>query len=88
MSIGKSGKYLEKRLPAQSWQKLLSTYADGSYEGMWKALFAAGDLFRDTAKYVAEHLHYEYPEQEDRRVTEYLKLVQSLPSDATEIYPT
>jgi aminoglycoside 6-adenylyltransferase len=88
VSIGKNGKYLEKRLSPHSWQRLLSTYADGTYEGMWKALFAAGDLFRDTAKFVGQHLHYEYPEQDDRRVTEYLKLVQNLPSDAIEIYPT
>ncbi|TPG69053.1 aminoglycoside 6-adenylyltransferase [Brevibacillus laterosporus] len=86
VSIGKSDKYLEKHISEQSWQELLSTYADGSYDGTWKALFAMGNLFRSTAKYVADHLHFRYPQEEDQRVTAFLKHTQYLPSDATEIY--
>ncbi|RAL24185.1 aminoglycoside 6-adenylyltransferase [Thermoflavimicrobium daqui] len=86
VSIGKNGKYLERYLSKQNWNDLLSTYANGSYEGTWKALFAMGSLFRRTAKYVADHFHYEYPHEEDQHVTNYLKHVQSLPPDATKIY--
>jgi len=78
VSIGKSGKYLEKYLSPQSWQELLATYADGSYAGVWNSLFAMGNLFRHTAQYVAEHWNYEYNEEEDRRVTFYLKHVEKL----------
>jgi aminoglycoside 6-adenylyltransferase len=86
VSVGKSGKYLEKYLSEKSWQELLSTYADGSYEGTWKALSAMGNLFRSTAKYVAAHLNYEYPQEEDERVTAYLKHIETLSPKATEIY--
>ncbi|TDF94763.1 aminoglycoside 6-adenylyltransferase [Paenibacillus piri] len=86
VSTGKNGKYLDNYLSEQSWQQLLSTYADGSYKSTWNALLAAGALFRSTAKYVADHFHYEYPHEDDRRVTEYLKHVQQLPPDAAEIY--
>ncbi|MED1789132.1 aminoglycoside 6-adenylyltransferase [Brevibacillus laterosporus] len=86
VSVGKNGKYLEKYLSKQSWESLLSTYADGSYEGTWKALFTMGNLFRSTAKYVANHLHYKYPQEEDQRVTAFLKHVQTLPLHATNIY--
>lgn len=67
-STGKCGKYLEKFLSDKSWQELLSTYADGSYEGIWEALFVMGNLFRSTAHYVASHMNYEYPHEEDQRV--------------------
>jgi aminoglycoside 6-adenylyltransferase len=86
VSIGKCGKYLEKYLSDKSWQELVSTYPDGSYEGTWKALFAMGDLFRSTAEYVADHLNYEYLQDEDKLVTSFLKHIEKLSPNATEIY--
>jgi aminoglycoside 6-adenylyltransferase len=86
VSIGKCGKYLEKYLSDKSWQELVSTYPDRSYEGTWKALFAMGDLFRSTAVYVADHLNYEYLQDEDKLVTSFLKHIEKLSPNATEIY--
>lgn len=87
LSVGKNGKYLENYLPENRWQQLLRTYPSGDYEEVWNALFTAGDLFRRTAREVAEHLKYEYPAEDDRRVTDYLQHVRVLPRDATEIFP-
>lgn len=86
VSVGKNGKYLEKYLPEQSWKELLSTYAAGSYESTWNALFAMGTLFRRSAVYVADHFQFTYPYEEDQRVTEYLIHVQNLSPDADKIY--
>ncbi|MGA3513578.1 aminoglycoside 6-adenylyltransferase [Lactiplantibacillus plantarum] len=46
-------------------------------------MFTMGALFRRTAQDVARHLKFEYPLEEDRRVTDYLKRVQNLPRNAT-----
>ncbi|MEC0333196.1 aminoglycoside 6-adenylyltransferase [Paenibacillus sp. FSL R5-0527] len=78
LSTGKNGKYLEKYLPKQSWLALMSTYPQGTYDAVWHALFTALDLFRGTAKEVAEQLNYEYPLDDDRNVTAYLKRVQQM----------
>lgn len=78
LSTGKNGKYLEKHLPKQDWLALMSTYPEGTYEGVWGALFVTLDLFRSTAKEVAERLNYEYPLDDDRNVTAYLMRVQQL----------
>jgi aminoglycoside 6-adenylyltransferase len=86
VSVGKCGKYLESYLSEKDWQELLSTYPGGSYKDVWRALFAMVNLFRRTAIFVADHLHYEYPHEEDKRVTEYLKQVERLPRDATKIF--
>lgn len=76
VSIGKSGKYLEKFLSKGSWERLLSTYADGSYQSVWRALFTMADLFRDTASFVADRMNFDYPIDEDQRVTTYLRQIE------------
>ncbi|AZU62152.1 aminoglycoside 6-adenylyltransferase [Neobacillus mesonae] len=85
VSIGKSGKYLEKFLPEDIWRDLMSTYPNGEYENVWNALFSMINLFRTTAQSVAESLNFQYPHHDDNRVTKYLKLVKELPSNAVEI---
>ncbi|NMB24652.1 MAG: aminoglycoside 6-adenylyltransferase [Firmicutes bacterium] len=86
LSTGKFGKYMEKYLPTESWQALLATYGDGSYEGTWQALFVACDLFRDTGQTVSVHLGYQYPSGDDKRVTAHLRHVYELPWGATKMY--
>ncbi|WP_440897019.1 aminoglycoside 6-adenylyltransferase [Amphibacillus sp. Q70] len=76
VSIGKSSKYLEKFLSKENWERLLSTYGDGSYQSIWRALFVMGDLFRDTASFVADKMGFEYSIDEDQRVTTYLKQIK------------
>lgn len=85
LSTGKNGKYLERHLPKQNWLALMSTYPGGTYEDVWDALFAVLDLFRSTAKEVAERLNYEYPLDDDRNVTAYLMRVQQLEPGASSI---
>jgi aminoglycoside 6-adenylyltransferase len=85
VSIGKNRKYLERYMPQSDWQKLMSTYPNGTYEGVWAALFAMIDLFRSTAKEVAKYVQVEYPLEEDQGVTNYLKRVEKLPPDAVSL---
>ena len=86
VSPGKLGKYFQKYLEPELWDMLLKTFADASYENTWDALFATCDLFRRVAIPIAEHFGFEYPFEDDRRVTSYLKHIRSLPKDAKEIY--
>lgn len=83
---GKYGKYFEKYLESDLWERLLDTYAAGSYEQSWQALFEMGELFRNTALLVAEHFGYDYPQGDDERVSAHLRHVMDLPRDAEEMY--
>jgi len=85
---GKLGKYFQKYLEPELWESLLRTYSDASYENTWEALFTTCDLFRRTAIPIAEHFGFEYPFDDDRRVTAHLKYIRSLPGDAQELYPS
>ncbi len=83
---GKLGKYFQKYLEPELWEMLLKTYADGSSEHTWDALFAMGDLFRIAALRVAGHFGFEYNQTEDRNMTAHLRHVRALPRDAREMY--
>jgi aminoglycoside 6-adenylyltransferase len=86
INSGNLGKYFQKYLEPYLWEMLLKTYADGSYEHTWDALFAMGELFRKAALGVADHFGFEYNQGEDQRMSAHLRHVHKLPRDAKEIY--
>ena len=85
-SPGKMGKYFKEYLDPESWDLLKNTYADWQSEHIWESLFVMGDLFRRTGRCVAEHCGFNYPEQDDKNVTQYLHHIRALPQNAETIY--
>ncbi|WP_274365591.1 aminoglycoside 6-adenylyltransferase [Paenibacillus thermotolerans] len=86
VSPGKMGKYFKRYLPEPYWNMYKATYSDSDYDNMWNSVFAACELFRITAKDVAECFGYTYEIREDVNMTSYLERVKELPSDARGIY--
>ena len=84
---GKDAKYINFDLEPELWSKLEDTYTDARFESTWESIFAMGDLFRTTGKYVADTYGFGYSDETDRRVTKHLRHVRQLPRDAKEIYP-
>jgi aminoglycoside 6-adenylyltransferase len=82
ISIGKSGKYLERYLQKKTWDMLQNTYADGKYESVWSAMFSATSLFEETADFVAKELQFVYPFEEANNVLVFLKHIKSLPANS------
>ncbi|HEY8960261.1 aminoglycoside 6-adenylyltransferase [Chitinophaga sp.] len=83
---GKSGSFYQRFLEPEVYEKLLATYPPASLPEIWKAVYAAMDLFRTTARSVAATLGYTYPENWDANVTTYMQHVEGLPRDAGGIY--
>lgn len=83
---GKLGKYFQQYLEPKFWNMLQKTYADTDYDNTWAALFTMCNLFREVALAVAEHFGFDYPHDDDKRVSAHLEHVRFLPKDATEIY--
>ncbi|MAT41703.1 MAG: aminoglycoside adenylyltransferase [Anaerolineaceae bacterium] len=69
---GSCGKYFQKYLEPSLWDMLLSTYADADYKNTWVAHQQMCLLFRKTALRIAEYYQFEYPHQDDARVSDYL----------------
>jgi aminoglycoside 6-adenylyltransferase len=85
-NTGKHGKYLQRYVEPELWDLLMDTYADAGYAHTWDALLATCALFRRLALRVAGHFGFDYPHDDDRRVSAHLVHVRNLPRDATEIY--
>jgi aminoglycoside 6-adenylyltransferase len=85
-NLGGLGKHMQEHLDPAHWQLLTKTYAGGSCEETWNALFAMCELFRRLGVTTAEHFGYEYPEGEDKMVSAHLTRVRSLPNDAETLY--
>lgn len=71
VSVGKNYKFLDKYIPEDLWNRLLSTYRMDSYENVWKSLSICHQLFREVSKEVAELLGFDYPEY-DKKVIGYV----------------
>ena len=71
-SLGKNDKFIDRYLPKEDWEKLLSTYAQNGYQEMRQSLFASYELFRKYSKAVSENLGYPYPDY-DEAITKYTK---------------
>lgn len=84
-SPGKWGKYLEEVLEPELWALLKKTYADADEKKSWDALFTLCELFRVTARVVAAHFGFEYPQEDDVRVSAYLQRVREFSKDARKL---
>lgn len=86
VSVGRSAKYMYRWLPAEEYDKYLSTYFGGSVEEAWEAVMIMCDLFENAALWVSEHMGYSYNWEEGKAATNFLEHVRILPEEATEIY--
>ena len=56
VSVGKSGKYLERYLPKELYESYLRTYPAGEKEAIWKSVLEMCDLFEIVAREVSQAL--------------------------------
>jgi aminoglycoside 6-adenylyltransferase len=84
-SPGKLGKYIKDDVEPGIWRELEKTYSDSDFEHIWESLFIMGSLFRRLAQTVASNFGFQYPQQDDANVSEYILRIKSLPRDAKEI---
>jgi aminoglycoside 6-adenylyltransferase len=71
-NLGAYGKYLEKHIEPELWQKFVNTYVGADYEQMWDALLGMFELFDELAVNISGHFRFEYDRQEYDRVLKYL----------------
>lgn len=78
VSFGKGGKYLYNYMSAEDWKMYENTYSGSNFENIFSSLFAMCELFRKTAREVAEFYNYTYPEEDDKKTFEYLGFMKDL----------
>ncbi|MED3038037.1 aminoglycoside adenylyltransferase [Bacillus thuringiensis] len=86
VNAGKFGKHFEQYIEKDMWEQFKRTCSNAEYENIWESFFVMGDLFREVANEIANTYGYRYPQDDDDKVTNYLKHVKALPKDSTSIY--
>ena len=86
VNTGKFGKHFEQYIEEDMWEQFKRTFSNAEYENIWESFFVMSDLFREVANEIANTYEYQYPQDEDDKVTNYLKHVKALPKDSTSIY--
>ncbi|HDR7710563.1 TPA: aminoglycoside 6-adenylyltransferase [Bacillus cereus] len=86
VNTGKFGKHFEQYIEKDMWVQFKRTFSNAEYENIWESFFVMGDLFREVANEIANKYEYQYPQDDDDKVTNYLKHVKALPKDSTSIY--
>lgn len=75
---GNLGRGLKQQLPQQLWAEIERTFIGADITENWDALFRTTALFRNVAAAVATSLGYTYPQDLDRRMTDYLRRIAAL----------
>jgi aminoglycoside 6-adenylyltransferase len=78
VSAGKSGNRLSKYFDNSYWENIMATYPNAETNNIWASLFAMTEVFRKSAKRVAEQLGFAYNMEEDNNVTHYLEEVKAM----------
>ncbi|EJS55308.1 hypothetical protein ICG_03570 [Bacillus cereus BAG1X1-3] len=86
VNVGKFGKHFEQYIEKDMWEQFKRTFSNAEYGNLWQSFFVMGDLFREVANEIANTYGYQYPQDDDDKVTSYLKHVKALPKDITSIY--
>ncbi|HDR7471476.1 TPA: aminoglycoside 6-adenylyltransferase, partial [Bacillus toyonensis] len=81
-NAGKFGKYFEQYVEKDVWEQFKRTFSNAEYENIWDSFFIMGNLFRKVANEIANTYEYQYPQDDDDKVTSYLKHVRKLPKDS------
>ena len=85
VSVGKSGKYMHRWLPAEEWERYLDTYSDADTENIWNAVDTMCGLFISVSEWVAERNGFTPDTAEKEGCMKYLRAVRALPKDAESI---
>ena len=78
VSVGKSGKYMNKWLSEEEWKKYLDTYCNADINSMWRSVETMCRLFYDTSKWVAEQNGFPFEKQEADNSFKYFNAVKEM----------
>lgn len=85
ISVGKSGKHLNKYLSLFLYEKYLETFSIAKIENIWASTFTMCELFNEVALDLSSKLNLKYNIQEANNSLYFLSLVYDLPENAKSV---
>lgn len=80
-SFGKCGRNMQRYISPGLYQKILSTYPDGTIQNIWNSLFVMTDLFDGFANDISMKMNINCNKEEARNVSEYLQGIYKMTID-------
>lgn len=85
VSVGKSGKFLDKYLSQDLWDRFLKTYPTANINSMCEAIFIMCSLFDEVAEIASEEFEFNYDKTEAMNSIMFLNNAKILPKSATAV---
>jgi aminoglycoside 6-adenylyltransferase len=86
VSVGKSGKYMARWLPEETWRRYIGTYPRADIEEIWSAVLVMCDLVDEAAREISQCAGFSYDQDEAHNSKAFLEHVKQLPWNAIEIF--
>lgn len=85
VSVGKSGKFLDKYVSQDLWERFLKTYPTANINPMWESIFIMCLLFDEVSELVGKEFGFSYDKTEAMNSFMFLKNAKILSKSATEV---
>jgi len=76
LSTGKDGRFFKRYLPPEVYEKYTATYSDSDSNNIWASIDIMCNLFHTLAHTVAKHFSFEYRQNEEDGIREYLRMIR------------
>jgi len=86
VSVGKSGKFLNKYLQKDLWKRFLKTYPTAKIDSMWESIFIMCSLFDEVANIISKEFGFSYDKTEAKNSLMFLKNAQDLSKSAKDVF--
>lgn len=87
ISFGKCSDRLKNYLPADTWERFLSSFTSTDEEQLWQALYTLCKLFSESCEKVASQHGFSYDKEIEQNVGKFMQYTHKLPRDAKELAP-
>lgn len=81
VDAGIHGRWFHRYLDQRTWESYRQTFAGADVESNWQALWATIELARTLGRTIARALGFDYPDETDRKVTDYIEGIRGMDPD-------
>lgn len=85
VNVGHGGKWFKRLLPQEIYDNYIYFYSSANRDEQWEKLLNIGAFIRKIALPLSEKLGYEYPAVYDANVSNYIRRLYELPTNATSL---
>lgn len=76
INTGKFGRFLDKYLPGELWDRILLTYSDHIDAAFWKSLYLSCDIVQELDGFLRDRFGYRERQERDADIVEFIRQIE------------